>query len=89
MREEEKLADDVYIMLYEKWGKRIFQNISRSEQTHTDAIKALLTRYELPDPASSSTGVFTNPDLQTLYNDLIARGSESLAEAFEVGAGRN
>lgn len=86
MREEEKLAHDVYIVLYEKWGLRVFGNISQSEQTHTDAIKALLTRYELPDPASSSTGVFTNPDLQTLYNDLIARGSQSLNEALKVGA---
>jgi hypothetical protein len=86
MREEEKLAHDVYIVLYEKWGLRVFQNISQSEQTHTEAVKALLDRYGLPDPASSSAGVFANPDLQTLYNDLVARGSQSLAEAVKVGA---
>jgi hypothetical protein len=86
MREEEKLAHDVYITLYEKWGLRVFQNISQSEQTHTDAIKVLIERYELDDPASSAVGVFTNPDLQALYNNLIARGSQSLAEALNVGA---
>jgi len=86
MREEEKLAHDVYIVLYEKWGLRVFQNISQSEQTHTEAVKTLLDRYGLPDPASSSAGVFANPDLQILYNDLVARGSQSLAEAVKVGA---
>lgn len=86
MREEEKLAHDVYVALYEKWGLATFQNISQSEQTHTDAIKNLLDRYGLPDPAASTAGVFTNPELQTLYTDLVARGSQSLAEALKVGA---
>ena len=30
-------------------------------------------------------GVFVDPDLQSLYNDLIARGTTSLAEAMQVG----
>ncbi len=86
MREEEKLAHDVYVTLYAKWGLPIFQNISQSEQKHTDAVKELLDRYGLSDPASSSLGVFTNPELQKLYNDLVARGSQSLSEALKVGA---
>jgi len=40
----------------------------------------------LSDPASQLVGVFTNPDLQSLYNELVARGSQSLAEALKVGA---
>ena len=52
MREEEKLAHDVYVALYEKWGLRIFNNISNSEQTHTDAVKTLLDRYGVADPAA-------------------------------------
>jgi hypothetical protein len=86
MREEEKLAHDVYVRLYSQWGLPIFQNISQSEQTHTDAVKTLIDRYGLTDPASSEIGVFTNPDLQALYSNLIARGSQSLAEALKVGA---
>lgn len=86
MREEEKLAHDVYVTLYEQWGLPLFLNISRSEQTHTDSIKALLDRYGLTDPASSTLGVFTNPELQALYTELVARGSQSLAEAIKVGA---
>ena len=86
MREEEKLAHDVYVNLYDQWGLPTFQNISQSEQAHTDAVKALLDRYGLSDPASSVAGVFTNPDLQALYTELVKRGSQSLAEALKVGA---
>ena len=31
MREEEKLARDVYLAMFSKWGKTIFSNISKSE----------------------------------------------------------
>ncbi len=86
MREEEKLAHDVYVTLYAQWGLPLFQNISQSEQAHTDAVKALLDRYGLSDPALGDVGVFTNPDLQALYNDLVAQGSASLADALKVGA---
>jgi len=86
MREEEKLAHDVYVTFYAQWSLPIFQNISQSKQIHTDAIKTLLDRYGLTDPASSEIGVFTNPDLQAIYSNLIARGSQSLAEALKVGA---
>jgi hypothetical protein len=86
MREEEKLALDVYVALSAWWGLPIFQNISQSEQTHTDAVKALIERYNLADPASNTLGVFTNLDLQGLYDSLIARGSQSVNEALKVGA---
>ncbi|MFZ0532795.1 MAG: DUF2202 domain-containing protein [Anaerolineales bacterium] len=86
MREEEKLAHDVYVMLYSQWGLPIFQNISQSEQTHTEAVKTLIVRYDLTDPASSQAGVFTNTDLQAFYDELTVRGGQSLAEALKVGA---
>jgi len=38
MREEEKLAGDVYRYFYDLWGNNIFQNIARSEDTHTNAV---------------------------------------------------
>lgn len=86
MREEEKLAHDVYIAMYEQWGLVIFQNISRSEQSHTDSIKALLEVYNIPDPASTEPGVFTNPELQDLYNQLVTQGKQSLSDALLVSA---
>lgn len=86
LREEEKLARDVYTALAAKWGTTVFPSISRSEQAHLDALKTLLDRYDLADPAQAQPGVFTDPTLQALYNDLVARGSQSLAEALQVGA---
>lgn len=87
MREEEKLARDVYLTLGELWQMNIFQNISRSEQTHTDAIKVLLDQFGLEDPmATDEVGVFENDDLQALYDELVAAGSQSLIDALIVGA---
>jgi len=87
MREEEKLARDVYITLYNKWGVNIFTNISSSEQTHMDAILMLLNKYSLIDPVGSNgVGVFANTTLQTLYNQLVAKGSASVLDAYKVGA---
>jgi len=86
MREEEKVARDVYLFLYEKWQSRVFKNIAASEQTHMDAVKTLLDRYGIADPAAGKeVGEFTNPNLQALYDELIDAGSVSLVDALEVG----
>jgi hypothetical protein len=86
MREEEKLARDVYTVMYQSWGAAIFSNIAESEQRHMDALKSLLDKYGLTDPASSEVGVFVDPELQDLYDDLISRGERSLLDAVMVGA---
>ena len=86
LREEEKLARDIYIKMYALYGKRIFSNIIESEQRHMDAVKGLLDRYNLDDPAAGNdVGVFTSQEIQRLFDDLLARGIVSLAEAMEVG----
>lgn len=86
MREEEKLARDVYLYLNDIWQLRSFDNISRSEQKHMDSVKSLLDSYGIADPAADKEkGEFTNPDLQALYNELIEQGSISLIEAIKVG----
>jgi hypothetical protein len=87
MREEEKLAKDVYTALYAKWGIIVFLNISPSEQQHTDAILTLLNKYGLKDPVGNNVaGVFTSPYLQTLYTNLVTQGSTSVLDAYKVGA---
>ena len=87
MREEEKLARDVYQTLYDTWGLRIFQNISRSEARHMEAVKTLIDRYDLADPAEGKdVGEFSNQTLQELYDELVAQGSQSLVDALRVGA---
>lgn len=88
MREEEKLAGDVYTRMDALWGNSVpvFGNITSSEATHTEAVRQLLLRYSLPDPAAGkAVGVFQNPDLQALHNQLVANGSASLIDALKVG----
>lgn len=79
VREEEKLARDVYLALAEKWDVAIFDNIAQSEQQHMDAVGQLLEKYGLTDPIADDTpGVFTNTTLQDLYNDLVSNGEADL-----------
>jgi hypothetical protein len=85
LREEEKLALDVYQAFFQKYQYRIFSNIASSEKRHFDAIKVLIDRYELSDPAQPMAGVFSDRTLQELYDNLLARGQRSLADALQVG----
>ena len=87
MREEEKLARDVYLYLYDEWEQWIFENIAASEQQHMDAVKNLLDKYGIEDPATGNgEGVFTNPELQELYKSLTEQGSTLNLDALIVGA---
>lgn len=84
-REEEKVARDVYITLYNTWRHNTFSSISSSEQQHMDTMLKKLNTYRLADPAQKAVGAFTNQDLQKMYNDLVATGSRSLIDALKVG----
>jgi len=87
MREEEKLARDVYLALYEEWQLPIFQTIAGSESQHMEAMLTLIEKYGLTDPAAGKAeGEFTNPELQALYAQLVAQGSKSAVDALKVGA---
>ena len=89
MREEEKLAHDVYALLDQRWSTsiRVFGSIANSEATHAEAVRQLLLRYSLIDPAATlAPGVFQNTTLQGLYTQLTAAGAISLIDALKVGA---
>ncbi|WP_456421396.1 DUF2202 domain-containing protein [Lutibacter sp.] len=86
LREEEKLARDVYLFSYDKYAETIFNSISQSEQQHMNSVLTLLNTYGIADPASSERGVFTNQALQSLYDDLTSQSDISLLEALKVGA---
>jgi hypothetical protein len=87
MREEEKLARDVYLTLHGKWGLAIFGNIALAEQRHMTAVKSLLVKYGLTDPvAGFEGGLFPTTEMQDLYDSKVAEGSESLVDALYVGA---
>lgn len=86
MREEEKLARDVYTKLAATSGNPVFTRIASSEQRHMDAMGRIITRYGLTDPAKGeAAGQFQNQDLQRLYDELVAKGSASPAAAVQVG----
>ncbi len=86
MREEEKLAQDVYLYFYDLYKQPVFKNISKSEAAHTKAVLWLINGYGLEDPLLEGLGNFTNPLFTELYTQLTGKGSESLIEALKVGA---
>lgn len=86
MREEEKLARDVYITFFQQYNLRVFDRISQSEQRHMDRILCLLNHYQINDPVINEVGAFSNPEIQELYNVLISQGTQSLVAALTVGA---
>lgn len=86
MREEEKIARDVYLRLFDRWGLRPFGNISGSEQVHMDAILALLQHHGAPDPVDGlGIGEFHDPKMHALYDRLVEQGLKSREEAVRVG----
>ena len=86
MREEEKLAHDVYVALGQKWNEQVFQNISQAESQHANRVAKLLAQYQIPDPvAHLQPGVFASPNFQKLYQTLVTAGTNSRVEAIQVG----
>lgn len=85
MREEEKLAYDVYSHLYVIYKDRPFANISSAEEKHTNTVLWLMEKYGVEDKGSSLQGKFNNSKLQALYDKLIELGESSREMAFAVG----
>jgi hypothetical protein len=88
MREEEKLARDVYLTMDQHWGDRtqVFARIALSEESHTSTVDYLLDKFGVVDPVVNDTiGVFTNEELQALYDELVAKGKNSFIDALFVG----
>lgn len=85
MKQEEKLARDVYQVLHAQWGAKIFNNIAASEQKHMNAVDKLIVANGLEDATPEAAGEFTYPELQELYDQLVEQGSVSLADALAVG----
>ncbi len=86
MYQEEKMARDVYLKMYEKWNLKIFTNIASAEQVHMDSVRVLLEKYDLEIPVLSDIiGEFDLLELQELYDTLVALGDVSSNEAIKVG----
>lgn len=85
LREEEKLARDVYLYSYDAYGLQIFKNIASSESSHMNSVLNLLNKYNIDDPALTNRGEFKNTELQAIYNNLTEQSNISLLEALKVG----
>ena len=86
MREEEKLAHDVYVALAAKTGEQAFLKIAAAEERHGAALERMLTLYGIADPTDGyAVGKFPTAATQKLYDDLVAKGSASRAAAIQVG----
>lgn len=98
MREEEKLARDVYLTFAEMYpNQKVFSNIAtKSEQTHTDTMRDKLEQFGLQDPnpttndLPSSIGLFSGDEwgwyFMQKFAELTAKGSNSELDALYVGA---
>ncbi|SHE20853.1 DUF2202 domain-containing protein [methanotrophic endosymbiont of Bathymodiolus puteoserpentis (Logatchev)] len=86
MREEEKLARDVYLAMDDQWNKQVFRNIASSEQSHMNAVLRKINLFGLSDPVLPDRGEFYSDELQFLYDSLVIKGQQSYIDALEVGA---
>jgi hypothetical protein len=87
MREEEKMARDVYLRLARTSGNGVFTNIARSESQHMATMRFLVDRYDLKDPvAGKARGEFTSAAIQRLYDTSVASGAVDEVAALRTGA---
>lgn len=87
VREEEKLAHDVYMKMLEKYNARVFSNIFDAEYRHMSFVKELLDTFKIEDPVKSNdAGSLTNADLSEVYSRLVEQGNLSLIDALKAGA---
>lgn len=92
MREEEKLARDVYITLGMQYPQqKTFGNIADSEERHTGSAEDMLAKYGIEDPVTNNNvGVFSGAEFgwyfTEKYTQLVEMGSAGELQALMVGA---
>lgn len=85
MLEEEKLARDTYVYMYNLWGITQFNNIKNSEQSHMDAIVTILEQNDI-EYTILPQGQFLNENLQNFYDQFVINGQISSSNALQIGA---
>lgn len=86
--QEEKVARDTYITLGNIYtSENTFARIQESEQSHIDSVEKLCIKYgvNIEGVNEEEVGNFVLPELQEMYDTLVAKGQESLIDALEVG----
>jgi hypothetical protein len=85
VREDEKVARDLYKAFFEKYQLKAFDNIARAEANHMRAAEMLFTYYEIDFPAAGDYGMFADSARQANYNKYLLQGATAL-DAFKVMA---
>jgi len=100
MWNEEKMAKDLYLALYEIWPNQVFYNIAtKAETEHQAAVEALIESYDLnifdldddeehysaQELAQFNPGEYSVSEVQELYDVLYSKGVQSTQDALEVG----
>ncbi|OFX51756.1 MAG: hypothetical protein A2066_11095 [Bacteroidetes bacterium GWB2_41_8] len=85
MREEEKMARDVYTYMYDKYKLPVFKNITKSENAHMSAVLRLITGFNIADNSTNNPGEYADAHIAELYNQLIEMGNLSVVDALKVG----
>lgn len=86
LAQEDKLAHDLYAAFADKYDAMVFDHIAASETAHLTALRTLMQRYGVSDPTKDvAAGKFSDPAVQTTYDQLLASGSGSEQAAFAAG----
>ena len=86
MREEERLAGDLYQLFAERYPEAtVFANIAKSEDQHFTAVGRQLDNFSIDDPSAGlEPGDYAFAELDELYATLAAQG-ETLDGAIKAG----
>ena len=84
--QEERLAYDMYSLLYLEYELAIFQKIAASEEKHVATLSELISKYELTNPNDGmDPGEYENEVLQSFYDEMLAQAMQSKAWAIQTG----
>lgn len=85
--EEEKMAGDLYEIFQQQTGLSVFGNIAKSEDRHFNAMlkQAEKLGLDVDEIVFKPAGSYVNDEVQQMYDDLLAQGSQSAIDALEVG----
>ncbi|MDP3452977.1 MAG: DUF2202 domain-containing protein [Bacteroidales bacterium] len=85
VREDEKLARDVYTYFFDKFELAPFSRIAKAEANHIAAVERLFYFYSISYPAVAPMGEFNDADRKAYYESLINKGDTAL-EAYKATA---
>ena len=82
-RKNEKLAYDYNYTMFSKWGMPVFNHMATKLLANNDALKKMLNKYGLTDPINDmQIGKYSDNELQSKYDSAVAKGNESLKNAY-------